>query len=70
MGYPTQVGYECCECVSSVMDWCFALEPDATQLRVGRDLFRFGLIHGYDRMSGAGQLENAAIDIIGGLRSL
>lgn len=51
------------------MDWCFALEPGATELRVGMDLFRFGLIPGHDRMSGAGQLEDTAIDIIGGLRS-
>ena len=45
------------------MDWCFALEPDAPELQVGMDLFRFGLISGHERMSGVGSLEDAGIDI-------
>ena len=42
------------------------LEPDAPELQVGMDLFRFGLISGHDRMSGVGSLEDAAMDILGG----
>ena len=49
-----------------MIDWCFALEPDDSELRVGMDLFRFGLIPGHDRMSGVGSLEDPAMDIIGG----
>ncbi len=48
------------------MDWCFVLEPDAPELQVGMDLFRFGPIPGHDRMSGVDALEDAALDIIGG----
>lgn len=45
------------------MDWCSLLEPDAPELQVGMDLFRFGPIPGHDRMSGVDALEDAAIDI-------
>jgi hypothetical protein len=48
-----------------VVDWYFVLEPDAQELQVGMDLFRFGLISGHDRMSGVGSLEDAAMDILG-----
>jgi hypothetical protein len=48
------------------VDWYFTLEPDAQELRVGMDLFRFGLISSHDRMSGVGSLEDRAMDIIGG----
>jgi|CXWL01.1.fsa_nt_gi hypothetical protein len=48
------------------MDWYFALEPDALELQVGMDPFRFGLIPSHDRMSGVGSLEDPAMDILGG----
>ncbi len=66
MGYPTQVGSEGGECTSSVMDRYLALGPDIPELRVGMDLFRFGLIPGHDRMSGIDSSEDAAMDILGG----
>lgn len=49
-----------------MVDWYFVLEPEAPELQVGMDLFRFGLIPGHDKVSGVGSLEDAAIDILGG----
>jgi hypothetical protein len=46
-----------------VVDWYFVLKPDAPELQVGMDLFRFGLIPGHDKVSGVGSLEDPAMDI-------